>query len=335
MSTQTASEHSPGPTPASGQPLVLPPCIALMGPTAAGKTAAALALAEHFPVEIISVDSAQVYRDMNIGTAKPEAHILARIPHHLIDIRDPTEAYSAAEFRADAAALIEAIIGRRHLPLLVGGTMLYFRALLAGLSQLPSADSVVRERLENEAREHGWQHMHARLAAVDPVAAARIHPNDPQRIQRALEVYEISGRNLSEWFAQQPREPAQSQLLKIAVAPRERSVLHQRIAQRWQQMETAGFIDEVRQIREKYPVTADMPAMRAVGYRQVWEYLDGAFDAAELSQRAIAATRQLAKRQYTWLRRESGLLWYDLSDREMTHCITIAVRGFAERYQLI
>lgn len=314
---------------------VLPPCIALMGPTAAGKTAAALALAEHFPVEIISVDSAQVYRDMNIGTAKPEADVLARIPHHLIDIRDPTEVYSAAEFCRDACALIEAILQRRHLPLLVGGTMLYYRALLGGLSSLPSADPAVRERLENDARQHGWQWMHARLAQIDAVAAARIHPNDPQRIQRALEVYEITGRSLTEWFQHQPREPARSHLLKIAIAPRERAELHQRIAQRWYIMEAAGLIDEVRELRAKYSLTADMPAMRAVGYRQVWEYLDGAYDAAELAQRGIAATRQLAKRQYTWLRRESGLLWYDLSDREMTHCITIAVRGFAERHQLI
>lgn len=316
-------------------PSQIKPCIALMGPTAAGKTAASIMLAESMPVEIISVDSALVYRGMDIGTAKPDSELLAQIPHHLIDIRNPDQTYSAAEFRDDTLRLVDEIHARGRVPVLAGGTMLYYRACFDGLSPLPAADAETRQRLEAEAEQLGWSHMHQRLAKVDPEAAARIHPNDPQRIQRALEVYEVSGRSLSDWHREQPMEPASVPVLKLVVAPQQRSVLHERIERRFEQMLEQGFIEEVKQLREDYSLEPQMPSMRAVGYRQAWCHLEGEYDQAEMRERAVAATRQLAKRQYTWLRRERGALWYDLSYREMTQNIMIAVRGFAKQHQLL
>ena len=282
--------------------------ICLSGPTAAGKTALAMALAKQLPVELVSVDSALIYRDMNIGTAKPTAAELAICPHHLIDICDPTEVYSAANFRTDALALISSIRGRGNIPLLVGGTMLYFRALLAGLSALPPANAEVRASLQARAESQGWQALHARLASVDPVAAKRIHPNDPQRLLRALEVYELSGKSLTELTAeQQPGLPLPT--WQLAVAPEQRSVLHERIALRFHGMLAAGLVDEVAQLKARGDLHLDLPSMRSVGYRQVWQHLNGEMDYDTMVERAIIATRQLAKRQITWLRSWPGLHW--------------------------
>ena len=281
----------------------LPPAIFLMGPTASGKTGAAVALMTKLPVEIISVDSALVFKDMNIGTAKPEAEVLEQAPHHLIDIIDPTSAYSAANFRSDALRLMADITARGKIPLLVGGTMLYFKALEDGLSGLPEADSSVRAALDAEAAQIGWPAMHRKLAAIDPVTAARLEPNDTQRIQRALEVYQISGETMSSLFAKQTNEALPYRLLKIALVPSDRKVLHDRIALRFDQMLAAGFVDEVRALIAKYPtLTPESTAMRCVGYRQALEHLAGDYHAAELRDRGIFATRQLAKRQLTWLR---------------------------------
>lgn len=285
----------------------MPAAVFLMGPTASGKTDLAVALREHFPFELISVDSALVYRGMDIGTAKPDATLLARAPHRLIDIRDPSQAYSAAEFREDALQEMAAIVAAGRIPLLVGGTMLYYRALEHGLSDLPGADAKVRERLERQAAELGWEAMHARLAEVDPQAAERIHCNDPQRIQRALEVYEITGRPMSELQACVVRDPLPYRLLKLALVPKDRALLHRRIEQRFLQMLSQGFIDEVARLRARGDLRPEMPSMRSVGYRQVWEYLDGDCSYDEMVQRGIAASRQLAKRQLTWLRSDQNL----------------------------
>jgi tRNA dimethylallyltransferase len=278
-----------------------PPAIFLMGPTASGKTALAVSLVEHFPLEIISVDSALVYRDMNIGTAKPDAVTLARAPHHLLDIRDPTERYSAAAFCEDARRLMADIVARGKVPLLVGGTMLYFRALLQGLDDLPRADPALRQALECEAAVRGWPALHAELAQVDPVTAARLSPNDSQRIGRALEIFRLSGKPMSALL-----DKAQSVLpyrvLQLALIPSDRSVLHRRIAARFDAMLAEGLLDEVKSLRETYALNADLPAMRAVGYRQAWACLDGEIDLNALREQGIAATRQLAKRQLTWLR---------------------------------
>jgi len=272
-----------------------------MGPTASGKTALAVSLVERFPLEIISVDSALVYRGMNIGTAKPDAATLARAPHHLLDIRDPTEAYSAAAFCDDARRLMADITARGRVPLLVGGTMLYFRALLQGLDDLPRADAALRKQLEAEAALRGWPALHAELAAVDPVTAARLAPNDSQRIGRALEIFRLTGTPMSALL-----DRAQSELpyrvLQLALIPSDRAVLHQRIADRFDAMLAEGLIDEVKSLRQTYALTADLPAMRAVGYRQAWAYLEGEIELGELREQGIAATRQLAKRQLTWLR---------------------------------
>jgi tRNA dimethylallyltransferase len=272
-----------------------------MGPTASGKTALAVSLVERFPLEIISVDSALVYRGMNIGSAKPDAATLARAPHHLLDIRDPTEAYSAAAFCDDALRLMADIVARGKVPLLVGGTMLYFRALLQGLDDLPRADAALRKELEAEAAARGWPALHAELAAVDPVTAARLAPNDSQRIGRALEVFRLSGTPMSALL-----DRAQSELpyrvLQLALIPSDRAALHQRIAARFDAMLAEGLIDEVESLRRTYALSPDLPAMRAVGYRQAWAYLDGEIDLHELRETGIAATRQLAKRQLTWLR---------------------------------
>ncbi len=278
-----------------------PPAIFLMGPTASGKTALAVSLVERFPLEIISVDSALVYRGMDIGTAKPDAATLARAPHHLLDIRDPTDAYSAAAFCDDARRLMAAIVARGRVPLLVGGTMLYFRALLRGLDDLPRADPALRQARERAAAARGWPALHAELAKVDPVTAARLAPNDSQRIGRALEIFQLSGTPMSALL-----DRVQSELpyrvLQLALIPSDRAVLHRRIAARFDAMLAEGLLDEVETLRRTFALSPDLPAMRAVGYRQAWAYLDGDIDLKALREQGIAATRQLAKRQLTWLR---------------------------------
>jgi tRNA dimethylallyltransferase len=288
-----------------------PLAIFLMGPTAAGKTGLAVELIRQLPLEIISVDSALIYRGMDIGTAKPDAQTLAQAPHRLIDIRDPSEIYSAAEFRHDALQAMDDIIARGNTPLLVGGTTLYFRALEEGLSDLPSADAEVRAELEAEAAAVGWPAMHTRLQQVDPEAAARIHPNDPQRIQRALEVYELCGEPMSALFAEGRQQAPAYRFLKIALVPGDRALLHARIEERFQVMLDQGFLDEVRQLRVRGDLHADLPSMRAVGYRQAWNYLDGNLSAEEWVERGVIATRQYAKRQMTWLRSERDCHWID------------------------
>ena len=283
----------------------LPPALCLAGPTASGKTAAALAIAQAFDVEIISVDSALVYRTMDIGTAKPTAQELAQVPHHLIDIRDPLHAYSAAEFVADATRLIADIRARGKWPLLVGGTMLYFKALQDGIDDMPKADPALRAALALEAAELGWPAMHAALALVDPCSAARLSPGDSQRISRALEIYRVSGQPMSSFFTTKKGAANASSAgatTLISLEPTERAWLHERIAQRFDAMLAAGFIDEVKALRARGDLHADLPSMRCVGYRQAWEVLDGTAPANELRDRGIFATRQLAKRQITWLR---------------------------------
>ncbi|MEZ0273254.1 MAG: tRNA (adenosine(37)-N6)-dimethylallyltransferase MiaA [Methylophilaceae bacterium] len=286
------------------KPEQLPPAIFLMGPTASGKTGLAVELAQRFPVELISVDSALVYRDMNIGTAKPDAATLARAPHHLIDIISPTEAYSAAQFCNDAQRLMADITARGKIPLLVGGTMLYFKALEGGLSDLPQADPGLRRQLEEAAAVRGWPALHDELAKVDPETAARLEPADAQRIQRALEVYKLTGRPLSQHFSSDAGRPSLPyRLLKLALLPSDRAVLHARIAERFDSMLEQGLVEEVRHLREAYPsLKLAMPSMRCVGYRQAWEFLDNYLDSSMLREKGIAATRQLAKRQMTWLR---------------------------------
>lgn len=298
--------------PADTRPLA----IALMGPTASGKTALAMEWAERCNGEIVSIDSALVYRGLDIGAAKPDAAMQARVRHHLIDVREPWQTYSAAEFAADARAALIDIAARGRLPILAGGTGLYFRALLEGLAPMPEADPDTRAALAAEAAERGWPALHAELARVDPEAAARIHATDPQRIQRALEVYRLSGKPISQWQLEPgpPRLPFR--VLKLVLAPAERAVLHARIEQRFDAMLAEGFLDEVRRLRalprmQAVAAPLDLPAVRAVGYRQAWEHLDGAVSAAEFRDRAIYATRQLAKRQLTWLRGELDARWFD------------------------
>ncbi|WP_095109353.1 tRNA (adenosine(37)-N6)-dimethylallyltransferase MiaA [Pseudomonas sp. Irchel 3E20] len=299
----------------------LPPAIFLMGPTAAGKTDLAIELTKVLPCELISVDSALVYRGMDIGTAKPSKALLAEHPHRLIDILDPAEAYSAADFRRDALEAMADITSRGKIPLLVGGTMLYYKALLDGLAQMPAADPQVRADIEQEAARLGWQALHDQLAAVDPVSAARIHPNDPQRLSRALEVYRVSGQSMT---AHRERQSAQSTeaaasgrgqlpytVANLAIAPANRQVLHERIAQRFTQMLEQGFVDEVIALRSRGDLHAGLPSIRAVGYRQVWDHLDGKLTFTEMQERGIIATRQLAKRQFTWLRSWADLQWLD------------------------
>jgi tRNA dimethylallyltransferase len=278
------------------------PAVLLMGPTGSGKSALALALAERFPVEIVSVDSAQVYRGMDIGTAKPDAATRARIAHHLVDILDPTETYSAAQFRAGAIVAIDAVRSRGAVPLLVGGTMLYFKALREGLSALPPADAAVRAQLDARAEAEGWPALHAELARVDPVTAARLERTDSQRIQRALEVHAISGRPLSALQGAREADRGIGSAIAIALVPEDRAVLHRAIAGRFDAMLDAGLVAELKALRARHPLKPEMPSMRCVGYRQAWEYLDGRIDAREFREKAIAATRQLAKRQFTWLR---------------------------------
>ena len=289
----------------------LRPAVCIMGPTASGKTGLATCLVQHFPFEIISVDSALVYRGMDVGTAKPDADSLRAAPHRLIDILDPSETYSAARFRDDCLREMEQIRHRGSLPLLVGGTMLYFRALQQGLSPMPAADAEVRRRLEAELQERGKAALHARLARVDPVAARRIHPNDPQRVQRALEVYELSGRPLSAHFGKQDAKASQVPLLKLALLPRDRKLLYARIERRFDEMLEGGLVAEVERLFARGDLHARLPAMRAVGYRQVWQYLSGDGDYAQMRARGVAATRQYAKRQLTWLRSEPDLIRLD------------------------
>ncbi|MQM30369.1 MAG: tRNA (adenosine(37)-N6)-dimethylallyltransferase MiaA [Candidatus Accumulibacter phosphatis] len=279
----------------------LPPAILLMGPTASGKTALAMALARRFPVELISVDSAQVFRDMDIGTAKPDAATLAEFPHQLIDLIAPTQAYSAARFRADALTAMAEISARGRVPLLVGGTMLYFKALLEGLAELPQAEPATRAAIDREAAIRGWPALHAELAEIDPATAARLHSTDAQRIQRALEVFRLSGRPLSALLAAGEKQTAAYEFTAIGLLPSDRAVLHQRIAERFAAMLAAGLEAEVAMLRARYPLHAALPSMRCVGYRQVWEVQDGLLPHHELRDRGIFATRQLAKRQITWL----------------------------------
>lgn len=282
-----------------------------MGPTAAGKTDLALALSEHLPCDLISVDSALVYRGLNIGSAKPDAETLARYPHQLIDICDPSEPYSAAQFRQDALAAMAKSAEAGRIPLLVGGTMLYFKALMEGLADMPSADQQVRADINRLAEEQGWPAVHAALAAVDPESAARIHPNHSQRLSRALEVYRISGLTMTEWQARQSAQTLPYTVHQFAIAPPERAVLHARIEQRLRQMFASGFIEEVAALMARGDLHPDLPSIRAVGYRQVWEHLRGDYDVDTAFERALVATRQLAKRQLTWLRGWQDLIWLD------------------------
>lgn len=294
-----------------------------MGPTASGKTALALEWAGRLDTEVISVDSALVYSGLDIGAAKPDRETLDRVRHHLIDIREPHQAYSAAEFAADALAAMHALAQAGKVPVLAGGTGLYFRALLSGLSAMPEADPAVRADIRAEAEETGWPALHARLRQVDPDAAARIHPNDPQRISRALEVHRISGRSISELQQAGRSQGFPFKVLKLVLAPADRAVLHERIERRFDDMLSAGFLDEVRALQRDARLHRDLPAVRAVGYRQAWEHLSGECGAAEFRSRAIAATRQLAKRQLTWLRGENDARWIDPADgrAELEHAL--------------
>ncbi len=275
-----------------------------MGPTASGKTALSVALAQTLNAEIISVDSALVYRGMDIGTAKPALEERQDIPHHLIDILDPSETYSTGSFRADALQLMQEITARGKVPLLVGGTMLYFNSLFNGLASLPKASPEIRQKLDEELAVSGKQAMHARLNRIDPESAERIHPNDPQRVQRALEVYEISGKPITRFFREARQNPIPYQKIKLIVAPDDRKQLHQKIAQRFKQMVEQGLVDEVNTLYQRGDLNEQLPAIRAVGYRQAWSYLQGAYDLDSMIEKGIIATRQLAKRQFTWLRRE-------------------------------
>ena len=281
----------------------LPAAVFLMGPTASGKTEVATQLAMRHPFEIISVDSCQVYRGMDIGTAKPDPALLQRIPHHLVDIRDPDHPYTVADFCSDAIPLMAEIVARRHIPLLVGGSMMYFKALRDGLADLPSADPKVREQISALAARDGWQAVHRRLHEVDPVSASRIHPNDPQRLQRALEVYEVTGRTMTEHREGQ-RKSAELpyRICQIAILPGERSLLFDRIVERFQRMLTDGLVEEVSHLYRRGNLSLDVPAMKSVGYRQIWQYLDGIMNYEQMVKQGIASSRQLAKRQLTWLR---------------------------------
>jgi tRNA dimethylallyltransferase len=299
----------------------LPPAIFLMGPTASGKTDLAMELCKVLPCELISVDSALVYRGMDIGTAKPSKEQLEAFPHRLVDILDPAQSYSAADFRTDALAAMAEITARGKIPLLVGGTMLYFKALLDGLADMPAADAGIRAELEAQAAAHGWQALHDQLAMVDPVSAARIHPNDPQRLIRALEVYRVSGLSMTAHREQQTAQTTDAvasgrpqlpyTVANLAIAPADRKVLHDRIATRFSNMLDQGFLDEVLALRSRGDLHSGLPSIRAVGYRQVWDHLDDKLTYAEMQERGIIATRQLAKRQFTWLRSWDDLNWLD------------------------
>ncbi|HHJ39600.1 MAG: tRNA dimethylallyltransferase [Methylothermaceae bacteria B42] len=310
------------------------PVVLLMGPTASGKSELAVSLARRINGEIISVDSSLVYRGMDIGTAKPPLELRAEIPHHLIDILDPAQSFSAGEFRNQALKLIEAVIQRGRLPILTGGTMLYFHALLNGLAELPVADSMVRAEIDQEARQVGWHAMHRKLAKIDPWSAVRIHPNDVQRIQRALEVYAVSGKSLSDWIGENRQSPFPFAKVSLIVAPKDRAILHRRIERRFYQMLEQGFIEEVRALYQREDMQPDLPSMRSVGYRQIWSYLAGEIDRNTMISRAIVATRQLAKRQFTWLRKYQDAVWLDAEDSQLTQAaidkITCNINGLLD-----
>lgn len=288
-----------------------------MGPTASGKTALAMQLYDELPCEIVSVDSAMIYKGMDIGTAKPDAETLRQYPHRLIDLCDPSEAYSAAEFRRDALNEISEIRNSGKIPLLTGGTMMYFNALKNGLAQLPEADPEVRQRLLDEANAMGWPYMHAKLAKVDPESAQRLNPNDSQRLQRALEVYEVSGRTMTDLWAEQEQQKPEFPIISMAVMPNDRAELHQRIEQRFDIMLEQGFVDEVRSLWDRGDLNLQMPSVRCVGYRQVWEYFSDTWDYETMRFKGIVATRQLAKRQVTWLRSWEKLAWMDTHDPKL------------------
>jgi tRNA dimethylallyltransferase len=287
-----------------------PRAIVLMGPTASGKTALAIELMQHLPVELISVDSALIYRGMDIGTAKPTAEEQIKAPHALIDLIDPRAVYSAADFRRDALEEMAKITAQGRIPLLVGGTMLYFKALIEGISELPCGDASLRKAIEQQASEEGWQALHHELARVDPVSAQRIHPNDPQRLMRAIEVYRLTGRSLTELTQAKP-DVSPYQFTQFAIVPPDRAILHQRIELRFNQMLASGFEDEVKRLIARGDLHLGMPSMRCVGYRQMWEYLQGNLDYQEMVFRSIVATRQLAKRQMTWLKGWPELNWLE------------------------
>jgi len=296
--------------------LVKPPIVCIMGPTASGKTDLAITLSKKYPMDIISVDSAMVYKGMDIGTAKPDAQTLACAPHRLVDFLDPAEPYSAAQFCNDALREMQQITEQGRIPLLVGGTMLYFKALLYGLSDMPSADEATREKLVAETEALGLAAMHARLAEVDPQSAQRIHPNDPQRIQRALEVYELTGISLTAWQAK-PAEPLPYQPVQIALVPTDRSWLHERIELRFEMMLKQGLVEEVKTLFQRKDLDENKPAIRAVGYRQVWQHLAGQLGYDDMQERGIIATRQLAKRQLTWLRSMPDLTIFDCINKNL------------------
>ena len=311
--------------------------VLLMGPTGAGKTDLAAALVERLPLEIVSVDAAMVYRGMDIGTAKPSRELLARAPHHLVDVVDPAESYSAARFLADADAAMAAIAARGRVPLLAGGTMLYYRALQSGLAPLPAADAAVRRRIDERAAAEGWPALHAELARLDPVAAARIRPNDRQRIQRALEVIEVSGRPMSAQLGQDLRGAASRDDLPLVLAPSDRALLADRLAARFDGMLQRGLLDEVRGLHARRDLHAGLPSMRLIGYRQLWQHLEGGLTLGDASEKAVIATRQLARRQLTWLRAEPRAEWFDAGEPRAHERIAARVaewlhkQGFAAR----
>lgn len=296
----------------------LPPAIFLMGPTASGKTELAVKIAEKLETEIISVDSALVYKEMDIGTAKPSLEERKGIPHHLIDILDPSQAFSTGLFRKSALRIMEDITQRGKVPVLVGGTMLYFNVLFNGLARLPEACPEMRKKLDAELALTGKKVMHARLANVDPESAERIHPNDPQRVQRALEVFELSGKPISQFFREAQQNQIPFRKIKLVVAPEDRARLHEKIAQRFRKMVNAGLVEEVKSLYQRGDLTEKMPAIRAVGYRQVWSFLNGEYDLEMMIEKAIVATRQLAKRQFTWLRRENDALKFISDEKKLS-----------------
>ncbi|MCK5902817.1 MAG: tRNA (adenosine(37)-N6)-dimethylallyltransferase MiaA [Cocleimonas sp.] len=299
----------------------LPPALFIMGPTASGKTDLAVKLVDHFPIEIISVDSALIYKEMNIGTAKPDLETLTKAPHRLIDFLDPSQAYSAADFRQDALREMQQITANGNIPVLVGGTMLYYRALENDLAKLPSAHPEIRQALDQQAKEQGWAALHQRLQHVDPDSAARIHPNDSQRIQRALEVFEITGQPLTSLHQTAEYNTLPYRLLKIALIPENREWLRERAALRFDKMIEQGFLDEMKYLHDRGDLHPNLPAIRCVGYRQAWDYLNGNIDFKEMKNRAIVATRQLAKRQMTWLRSEKKISRYDAQHHDLLSII--------------
>ncbi len=305
-----------------------PPLVFIVGPTASGKSSLAEALAQRFPLELISMDSAQVYRGMDIGTAKPDARSRERVPHHLIDILDPAERYSAARFAQDARELIREIQGRGHVPALVGGTFLYMRALLEGLHDMPPADARLRREIEARAERSGWPALHAELAGLDPEAAGQIHPNDAQRIQRALEVLRLSGAGRSTAWRGERSQPWSGPVLKLAILPSQRQALREMIAQRFEQMMAQGFLDEVRALYARPDLDPQLPSIRSVGYRQLWDYLDRRCELDDAVERGIIATRQYAKRQMTWLRREPDLALLPQTAGERLEAASRLLEGF-------